>query len=76
MPLLAPDLPAEIVAGLVVSEREALGLGSHGVQPPSIRVADPAFDPNRYWRGPARVSRNRLVVQGLTGHGLTDGRPG
>ena len=72
VPLLAPDLPDEIVAGLVDTAREAFGLGGDGVQLPSIPVADPAFDPNRYWRGPAWVSINWLVVQGLAVHGLTD----
>jgi hypothetical protein len=70
VPLLAPDLPDAIAERLVGSAREHFGLGGDGVQLPSVPVADPAFDPNRYWRGPAWVSLNWLVVQGLAAHHL------
>ena len=66
---LVLDLPPRVVDGLV---RELTGprfaLDDRGPLPSSDRTGD-AFDPSRYWRGPAWVNTSWLVWRGLRRHG-------
>ncbi|WP_181008994.1 hypothetical protein [Streptomyces sp. SM12] len=70
LPLIAPDLPAQAVTEL----RRTLagphfGLGTSTRLVPSHDLLGPAFDPSRYWRGPAWFNVNWLVERGLRLHG-------
>ncbi|MGZ5322232.1 MAG: MGH1-like glycoside hydrolase domain-containing protein, partial [Solirubrobacterales bacterium] len=72
-PLALPDLPEEIGRRLV--EEHLLDSGSYWTEypPPSVSVAEPAFDPSdwkglftrRYWRGPTWINSAWLVWLGL-----------
>ena len=51
---------------LDVLEREFLvRAGTSGLVLPTVSVSDPAFDPGRYWRGPAWIQITWLVAAGL-----------
>ena len=71
-PLALPDLPEAIGRRLVeehlLNEREFLT----PVAPPSVSIAEPAYDPSgghgpirRYWRGPTWINASWLVWLGL-----------
>ncbi|GGZ72549.1 hypothetical protein GCM10010389_07400 [Streptomyces echinoruber] len=70
VPLLLPALPREITAALV---RTACGphfqLGAGAGLVPSYDLLGEAFDPHRYWRGPAWFNTAWLVERGLRLHG-------
>jgi hypothetical protein len=70
-PLLDPDLPTSIVAG-ICRELESPSFhprgGPHYMVPTyDERAAD--FDPERYWRGPIWLNTNWLLWRGLRQHG-------
>ncbi|MGP4111083.1 MGH1-like glycoside hydrolase domain-containing protein [Streptomyces sp. 4N509B] len=72
LPLLLPGLPREIAAALARTARGPhFGLGPTGPArlAPSYDLTGRAFDPARYWRGPAWFNVNWLLHLGLTRHG-------
>ncbi|MFE2607964.1 MGH1-like glycoside hydrolase domain-containing protein [Streptomyces mirabilis] len=70
LPLILPALPRDIAATLV---RTAGGphfrLGGVARLAPSYDLTGHAFDPHRYWRGPAWFNTNWLLERGLRLHG-------
>lgn len=71
LPLLLPGLPIEQVDGTVgtltgpafrLGAPDVLGAVSHD-------LTSPAFDPQRYWRGPTWLNTTWLVAAGLRTHG-------
>ncbi len=70
VPLILPTLPRETAATLVRTLRGPhFGLGDTTRLVPSYDLTGPAFDPHRYWRGPAWFNTNWLVERGLRLHG-------
>ncbi|MGW1782945.1 MGH1-like glycoside hydrolase domain-containing protein [Streptomyces sp. NPDC002143] len=70
VPLLLPGLPREVVGGLVATLRGPhFGLGGATRLVPSYDLLGEAFDPHRYWRGPAWFNTSWLLEQGLRLHG-------
>lgn len=70
IPLLLPELPREVVAGLVDTvSGPRFGLGGPTRLVPSHDLTSPAFDSQRYWRGPAWFNINWLLERGLRAHG-------
>lgn len=76
IPLIVPGLPQEIVDALVATaEGDSFQLGRVPMAP-SYDITGPAFDPSRYWRGPAWFNTNWLLERGLrqSGHPATADR--
>ncbi|QKV97863.1 hypothetical protein HUT19_27785 [Streptomyces sp. NA02950] len=72
LPLLLPDLPPVIARTLVRTlHGEHFGLGRTTRLVPSYDLRGPAFDPSRYWRGPAWFNVNWLLERALRLHGET-----
>ncbi|WP_435866606.1 MGH1-like glycoside hydrolase domain-containing protein [Streptomyces yokosukanensis] len=70
VPLLLPGLPREVVAALVRTLCGAhFGLGDRTLLVPSYDLLGEAFDPHRYWRGPAWFNTGWLLERGLRLHG-------
>ncbi|MBK3625521.1 hypothetical protein JHN59_11820 [Streptomyces sp. MBT49] len=70
VPLLLPGLPREVAAGLVRTLRGPhFGLGTATRLVPSYDLRGEAFDPHRYWRGPAWFNTSWLLERGLRAHG-------
>ncbi|MFF8968507.1 trehalase family glycosidase [Streptomyces sp. NPDC014995] len=70
VPLLLPGLPPEVAAALVRTLRGPhFGLGGTTRLVPSYDLLAEAFDPHRYWRGPAWFNTSWLVERGLRAHG-------
>ncbi|MFF3329724.1 hypothetical protein ACFYWX_09180 [Streptomyces sp. NPDC002888] len=70
VPLLLPGLPREVVAGLVRTlSGPHFGLGTTTRLVPSYDLLGEAFDPHRYWRGPAWFNTSWLLERGLRLHG-------
>ncbi|MET7480863.1 hypothetical protein ABZT17_41960 [Streptomyces sp. NPDC005648] len=70
IPLLLPTLPREVVSALLRTARGPhFGLGDTTRLPPSYDLRGEAFDPHRYWRGPAWFNTGWLVESGLRTHG-------
>ncbi|MEV6170317.1 hypothetical protein AB0L99_19075 [Streptomyces sp. NPDC051954] len=68
IPLLLPTLPREIATALVRTlHGPHFGGGTRLV--PSYDLLGEAFDPHRYWRGPAWFNTSWLVERGLRAHG-------
>ncbi|MFJ3760831.1 MGH1-like glycoside hydrolase domain-containing protein [Streptomyces sp. NPDC090080] len=68
IPLIVPELPGEIAAALVRTlSGPHFGTGTHLV--PSYDLLGAAFDPHRYWRGPAWANTGWLLERGLRLHG-------
>jgi mannosylglycerate hydrolase MGH1-like protein len=68
---LAPlvlDLPADIVDALVAGMTGPRFALNDRVPLPSYDLTGPAFDPTRYWRGPAWINTSWLVLRGLERH--------
>lgn len=63
IPLILPDLPAEVVDRLIDTAITRFGL--YAGLPPSYAPGGPAFERSRYWRGPAWVNTAWLVWFGL-----------
>ncbi|MFI5688583.1 MGH1-like glycoside hydrolase domain-containing protein [Streptomyces sp. NPDC051636] len=70
IPLLLPGLPRDITAALVGTlTGPHFGLGATTRLVPSYDLLGEAFDPHRYWRGPAWFNTGWLVERGLRAHG-------
>ncbi|WP_416985013.1 MGH1-like glycoside hydrolase domain-containing protein [Streptomyces sp. T028] len=70
VPLLLPDLPREVVAAVVRTLRGPhFGVGTTTRLVPSYDLLGEAFDPHRYWRGPAWFNTAWLLERGLRLHG-------
>lgn len=70
IPLLLPTLPSDIAATLVrTASGSHFGLGDATRLVPSYDLTGDAFDPHRYWRGPAWFNTNWLLERGLRLHG-------
>ncbi|MEU0024573.1 hypothetical protein [Streptomyces sp. NPDC006335] len=69
VPLLLPGLPRDLVATLVrTATGPRFGLGTTTRLLPSYDLLGEAFDPHRYWRGPAWFNTAWLVERGLRTH--------
>ncbi|OUD04346.1 MGH1-like glycoside hydrolase domain-containing protein [Streptomyces swartbergensis] len=70
VPLLLPTLPRDLAAMLVRTVcGPHFGLGGTTRLVPSYDLLGDAFDPHRYWRGPAWFNTNWLLERGLRLHG-------
>jgi hypothetical protein len=70
LPLLVPGLPEDIAAALLrTASGPHFGLGGPARLVPSYDLTGHAFDPARYWRGPAWFNVNWLLARGLLRHG-------
>ncbi len=70
IPLLLPTLPRDITAALVrTAAGPHFGLGGTTRLVPSYDLLGEAFEPHRYWRGPAWFNTSWLVERGLRLHG-------
>ncbi|WWQ68972.1 hypothetical protein V2W30_12955 [Streptomyces sp. Q6] len=70
LPLILPTLPRDVVAALVRTAcGPHFGVGDRVRLAPSYDLEGPAFDPHRYWRGPAWFNTNWLLERGLNLHG-------
>ncbi|MFE1247270.1 hypothetical protein [Streptomyces sp. NPDC058735] len=70
VPLLLPALPRDLAATLVRTVcGPHFGLGGTTRLVPSYDLLGEAFDPHRYWRGPAWFNTNWLLERGLRLHG-------
>ncbi|MFI8227720.1 MGH1-like glycoside hydrolase domain-containing protein [Streptomyces sp. NPDC085900] len=70
VPLILPGLPRDVVASLLGTLRGPhFGLGDTTSLVPSYDLLGEAFDPHRYWRGPAWFNINWLLESGLRTHG-------
>lgn len=73
LPLLLPGLPRDLTAALVRTVHgPRFGLGVTTRLVPSYDLTGDAFDPHRYWRGPAWFNTNWLLERGLRLHGEQD----
>ncbi|WP_246040661.1 MGH1-like glycoside hydrolase domain-containing protein [Streptomyces cadmiisoli] len=68
VPLLLPTLPGE-VAGALVRTLSGPHFGDGTRLVPSYDLRGEAFDPHRYWRGPAWFNTGWLLERGLRVHG-------
>ncbi|MFC9506917.1 hypothetical protein [Streptomyces sp. NPDC057002] len=70
IPLLLPSLPRDLAVTLVRTMcGPHFGLGGTTRLVPSYDLLGDAFDPHRYWRGPAWFNTNWLLEGGLRLHG-------
>ncbi|NEC90382.1 trehalase family glycosidase [Streptomyces sp. SID12501] len=70
IPLLLPTLPRDIADTLVRTARGPhFEVGGAARLVPSYDLLGEAFDPHRYWRGPAWFNTGWLVERGLRQHG-------
>ncbi|MFF6977400.1 hypothetical protein ACFZAV_06550 [Streptomyces sp. NPDC008343] len=70
VPLLLPTLPRDIAAALVRTlGGPHFGLGGTTRLVPSYDLLGEAFEPHRYWRGPAWFNTSWLLERGLRLHG-------
>ncbi|MGP4012274.1 MGH1-like glycoside hydrolase domain-containing protein [Streptomyces sp. 4N124] len=70
IPLLLPGLPRDIAAALVrTASGPHFGLGDTTRIVPSYDLLGEAFDPHRYWRGPAWFNTSWLLERGLRMYG-------
>ncbi|MGR6970254.1 MGH1-like glycoside hydrolase domain-containing protein [Streptomyces cynarae] len=70
IPLLLPTLPRDIANALVRTLRGPhFSLGDATRLVPSYDLLGEAFDPHRYWRGPAWFNTGWLLERGLRLHG-------
>ncbi|MGV9564813.1 MGH1-like glycoside hydrolase domain-containing protein [Streptomyces sp. NPDC003480] len=69
IPLLLPTLPRDIAAALMRTlSGPHFGLGGITRLVPSYDLLGDAFDPHRYWRGPAWFNTGWLLERGLRTH--------
>ncbi|WP_053709861.1 MGH1-like glycoside hydrolase domain-containing protein [Streptomyces sp. NRRL B-3648] len=70
VPLLVPGLPRDVVAALVRTVGGPhFSVGDRTRLVPSYDLLGEAFDPHRYWRGPAWFNTSWLLERGLRTHG-------
>ncbi|MCS0601414.1 hypothetical protein NX794_09260 [Streptomyces sp. LP11] len=73
IPLLLPTLPHPVAAALVRTlTGPHFSLGDRTRLVPSHDLRSAAFDPHRYWRGPAWFNTGWLLEHGLRTHGERD----
>ncbi|AXK37483.1 hypothetical protein DVA86_19760 [Streptomyces armeniacus] len=73
IPLIVPGLPADVADALLrTAAGEHFGLGGAVRLVPSYDLRGAAFDPSRYWRGPAWFNVNWLLERGLRQHGAPE----
>ncbi|MGW2964586.1 MGH1-like glycoside hydrolase domain-containing protein [Streptomyces sp. NPDC001220] len=72
VPLLAPHLPQHIVTRLLDTLTGPRFSAPATRLVPSYDLTGPAFDAQRYWRGPAWFNTAWLIHRGLRTHGLHD----
>jgi hypothetical protein len=71
VPLIVPGLPEDVVETLLGTlTGPHFGLGGPARLVPSYDLTGHAFDPARYWRGPAWFNVNWLLERGLRRHGV------
>ncbi|WP_328782885.1 hypothetical protein OIE52_18160 [Streptomyces canus] len=69
LPLLLPGLPRDIVTAVLrTASGPHFGLGNTTRLLPSYDLLGEAFDPHRYWRGPAWFNTAWLLERGLRTH--------
>lgn len=67
---MLPALPRPVATALVRTAcGPHFGLGGAARLVPSYDLTGHAFDPRRYWRGPAWINTNWLLERGLRLHG-------
>ncbi|MET8562021.1 hypothetical protein ABZV75_16050 [Streptomyces flaveolus] len=72
VPLILPGLPRDTAAALVRTVRGPhFSVGDRTRLVPSYDLLGEAFDPHRYWRGPAWFNTSWLLERGLRTHGET-----
>ncbi|POX64097.1 hypothetical protein C3492_06835 [Streptomyces sp. Ru62] len=72
VPLILPGLPRDIAVTLVRTLRGPhFSVGDRTRLVPSYDLLGEAFDPHRYWRGPAWFNTSWLLERGLRAHGET-----
>jgi hypothetical protein len=70
LPLILPGLPEDVARTLLRTvSGPHFGLGGPARLVPSYDLTGPAFDPARYWRGPAWFNVNWLLERGLREQG-------
>ncbi|MFJ2769692.1 MGH1-like glycoside hydrolase domain-containing protein [Streptomyces sp. NPDC087300] len=70
IPLVLPGLGRDVAAGLMRTAcGPHFGLDGPARLVPSYDLTGPAFDPQRYWRGPAWFNTNWLLEKGLRLYG-------
>lgn len=70
LPLFAGVVPEPRAARLIADLRALGNRARHLV--PSTDPAEPAFEPQRYWRGPVWLVVNWMIAQGLESYGADD----
>ncbi|MEU3853775.1 hypothetical protein [Streptomyces sp. NPDC029554] len=70
IPLLVPGLPPDITARLLATLTGPRFSAPATRLVPSYDLTGPAFDAQRYWRGPAWFNTAWLIHRGLRTHGL------
>ncbi|MET8768008.1 hypothetical protein [Streptomyces sp. NPDC004658] len=72
VPLILPGLPRDTATALVRTLRGPhFSVGERTRLVPSYDLLGEAFDPHRYWRGPAWFNTSWLLERGLRTHGET-----
>ncbi|MCM2578920.1 MGH1-like glycoside hydrolase domain-containing protein [Streptomyces meridianus] len=72
IPLIVPGLPRRVVDALLrTASGRHFGLGTTVPLVPSYDLQGHAFDPHRYWRGPAWFNTNWLLERGMRQYGET-----
>lgn len=69
VPLIVPGLPQDIVDALLDTAGGSGFLLGQVPMAPSYDLTGHAFDPSRYWRGPAWFNTNWLLERGLRQYG-------
>jgi Trehalase len=69
VPLLLPGLSTHVVAGLVGAATGPVFRAGPLAPLASAEITGPAYEPARYWRGPAWINTSWLVWRGLLRHG-------
>ncbi|MCW5953897.1 MAG: hypothetical protein KIT69_16730, partial [Propionibacteriaceae bacterium] len=68
LPLFTGRLPTELVERILATLDDPDRYATRWPVP-TVSAADPAFDPDRMWRGPVWLCINRLLIEGLAASG-------
>jgi hypothetical protein len=71
LPLFAGVVPADVAAKMIARLESPDAFGAPWPVP-SVPVKDPVFDSRRYWRGPAWINVNWMLIDGLVRAGARD----